>query len=187
MFISFPISDEDDRKLFVGHLGQEVNEKDIKKYFMKYGKVVDVDLKRNVNGSSRREYITSILLFNLFSSNLVKIPFKMFTGYAFVVFKDVATLNKVLAKSSHIIKGHKAFYAKAEAHGYAKANASAQRGGFRGGLRGRGGFRGAFRGRGGFRGGFGRRGRFGGPVGAPQVVHNYNYTWVRCKFHFEYM
>ena len=71
MFISFPISDEDDRKLFVGHLGQEVNEKDIKKYFMKYGKVVDVDLKRNVNGSSRREYITSILLFNLFSSNLV--------------------------------------------------------------------------------------------------------------------
>ena len=49
----FPISDEDDRKLFVGHLGQEVNKKDIQKYFTKFGKVEDVDLKYNPNGSSR--------------------------------------------------------------------------------------------------------------------------------------
>ena len=102
----------------------------------------------------------------------------MFTGYAFVVFKDVKTLNKVLAKSGHIIKGHKAFFAKAEAHGYAKT--PAQRGGFRGGSRGRGSFRGGFRGHGDFRGRFRGRGRggFHSGFGGPQVVHNYNYSWM---------
>ena len=97
------------------------------------------------------------------------------TGYAFVTFKNVEALKKVLAKQGHMIKGQKAYVAKAKP-------ASADRGGFRGGIRGRGKLRGSFRGRGGysdrggyndrggFRGGFRGRGRAGHHV---QLVQNF--------------
>ena len=145
--LTFSILDsqnDDDRKLFVGSLAQEANEKDITEYFESFGEVILVDLKRNWKGRSRR--------------------------FAFVVFKDVETLNKVLAKQGHMIKGQKVFVAKAKPPG------SAESGGLRGGFRGRGKLRGSFRGRGGysdrggFRGGFRGRGRAGHHV---QLVQNF--------------
>ena len=131
----------------MGGLAQEVNEEDLKEYFEKYGEVSQIDLKRNsLNGRSR--------------------------GFAFVVFKEVETLNKVLLARSHMIKGQEAIVeralAKRQAHrggfrddfgrrGRKPANRggfSGNRGGFRGGL---GGHFGRGRGRGGFKGGFGGR------------------------------
>jgi len=72
---------DDDRKLFAGGLAQEATEKDITDYFSKFGEVVSVNLKMDqMTGRSR--------------------------GFAFVVFKDVETLNKVL-QEEHAIKGKK--------------------------------------------------------------------------------
>ena len=79
---------DDDRKLFAGGLAQEANEKDITEYFSKFGEVVSVNLKMDqMTGRSR--------------------------GFAFVVFKDVETLNKVLAEEGHAIKGKKVAVKKA--------------------------------------------------------------------------
>ena len=163
IFKSLGSQNNDERKLFVGGLAQEVNEEDLKEYFEKYGEVSQIDLKRNSpNGRSR--------------------------GFAFVVLKDVETLNKALAQS-HKIKGKDAIIERA----FAKNVEPAQHGGFRGafGVRGRnsanrGGFRGG-RNRGGFRGGRGKRfghgsGRAlstadrGGFRGGHQFVLNYNYA-----------
>ena len=134
-------------------MGQEIKEKDILKYFSKYGKVEHVDLKRNMNDRSK--------------------------GFAFIVFKDVETLNKVLAKSGHIIQGRKIHFAKAAAHGTVKRRGGFKRGRGKFGHSGRGakfsdrgGFRGGFRGRGNFRG----RGGFHSGFGGPQIVLNYNYA-----------
>ena len=107
----------------MGSLAHYANENDIKEYFGAYGDVILVDLKRNLKGRSR--------------------------GFAFVVFKEVETLNKVLAKQGHMIKGRKAYCDKAIRGG-------GNRGGFRGGRGesfGRGSGRGLKTGRGGFRGG----------------------------------
>ena len=78
---------DDDRKLFAGGLAQEATEKDITDYFSKFGEVVSVNLKMDqMTGRSR--------------------------GFAFVVFKDVETLNKVL-QEEHAIKGKKVAVKKA--------------------------------------------------------------------------
>ena len=78
---------DDDRKLFAGGLAQEATEKDITEYFSKFGEVVSVNLKMDqMTGRSR--------------------------GFAFVVFKDVETLNKVL-QEEHAIKGKKVAVKKA--------------------------------------------------------------------------
>ena len=89
------------------------------------------------------------------------------TGYAFVTFKNVEALKKVLAKQGHMIKGQKAFVPKAKP--------PAKRGDFRGGFLGRGKLRGSFRGRGGYsdRGGYNdRRGARGGFRGQGRARHH---------------
>jgi len=78
---------DDDRKLFAGGLAQEATEKDITDYFGKFGEVASVNLKMDqMTGRSR--------------------------GFAFVVFKDVETLNAVLSQD-HAIKGKKVAVKKA--------------------------------------------------------------------------
>ena len=139
-------------------MAQEANENDIKEYFESYGEVDYVDLKTNWKGRSRR--------------------------FAFVVFKNVETLNKVLGHEGHMIRGRRVICEKAVRNsanrgGFRsdfgeRGRISANRGGLRDGFgpRGRGGFRGGLRGRGGRvadRGGFsgGRR---------ENVVHFHNYA-----------
>ena len=148
MDISTRQQNDDDTKLFVGGLAQETNEKDITEYFAKFGKIENLDFKFTHNGKCR--------------------------GFAFVVLKDIETLNKVLAQG-HEIMGQEAIVERAFAKN--RGQSSAHRGGFRDGFRGRGriaasrggfrsGFRGQNRGRGGFRG----RGGRGGHV---SVVQNF--------------
>jgi len=70
------------RKLFVGGLSSDTNEKDLTDYFSKYGEVESVELKKdNLTQRSR--------------------------GFAFLTFKDENTLNQAAAEQSHTIKGKK--------------------------------------------------------------------------------
>ena len=72
---------EDDRKLFIGGLAQEVGEPDLKEYFGKFGVVTAATLKMDpITGRSR--------------------------GFAFVVFQDVEPLEQVL-NAEHTIKNKK--------------------------------------------------------------------------------
>lgn len=71
---------DDDRKLFVGGLAQEVKEGDLKEYFGKFGAVAQANIKMDqMTGRSR--------------------------GFAFVVFEEVSSLDPVLAEKEHVIKG----------------------------------------------------------------------------------
>lgn len=72
---------EDDRKLFIGGLAQEVSEADLKEYFGKYGTVTAATLKMDqMTGRSR--------------------------GFAFVVFQEQSALDQVLS-AEHTIKNKK--------------------------------------------------------------------------------
>jgi len=78
---------EDDRKLFVGGLAQEVGESDLQEYFGQYGGVASVTLKMDpTTGRSR--------------------------GFAFVVFQDVEPLQSALGQE-HTIKNKKVAVKKA--------------------------------------------------------------------------
>jgi len=73
---------EDSRKLFVGGLSWDTYENDLKEYFSKYGTVENVNLKKDPYTQKSR-------------------------GFAFVLFKDMEPLDKVLDGSTHEIKGKK--------------------------------------------------------------------------------
>jgi squid-like protein len=70
------------RKLFVGGLSSDTNEKDLTDYFSKYGEVESVELKKDTVTQRSR-------------------------GFAFLTFKDENTLNQAAAEQSHTIKGKK--------------------------------------------------------------------------------
>lgn len=81
---------EDDRKLFVGGLSGESSEKDLREYFNQYGDLESVSVKTDPNtGRSRR--------------------------FAFLVFTDISSIDKVLSKPEHIINGKKVDPKKAKA------------------------------------------------------------------------
>ena len=82
------IGNEDDRKLFVGGLAQEVGEEDLKTYFANYGEVASVNVKMDqMTGRSR--------------------------GFAFVVFTDEASIGPILQAEEHTIKNKKIAVKKA--------------------------------------------------------------------------
>ena len=82
------MGNEDDRKLFVGGLAQEVGEEDLKTYFANYGEVASVNVKMDqMTGRSR--------------------------GFAFVVFTDESSLGPILAAEEHTIKNKKIAVKKA--------------------------------------------------------------------------
>lgn len=85
-----PAANEDDRKLFVGGLPQEATDEDVKEYFGQYGEIENVNLKMDPQTGRSR-------------------------GFAFIVFKDNATLNAASAQEAHVIKGKKVTCKKAEA------------------------------------------------------------------------
>ncbi|XP_060063384.1 heterogeneous nuclear ribonucleoprotein D-like isoform X2 [Ylistrum balloti] len=72
--------DEDDRKLFVGNLSWETQQKDLKDYFQTFGEVTSCTLK--TDPESRRS-----------------------RGFGFVVFKDPASVEKVLQIKEHKLQG----------------------------------------------------------------------------------
>jgi squid-like protein len=88
--VETPLAPEDERKLFVGGLPQEAKDTDIKEYFGTFGEIDNVNLKTDPQTGRSR-------------------------GFAFVVFKEPASLNAASADESHVIKGKKVTCKKAEA------------------------------------------------------------------------
>lgn len=72
----------DDRKLFVGGLGRNISEKELKDYFCKYGEIENVSIKTDVfTGQSR--------------------------GFAFVLFKNAKSIDDLLNAGDHYIGNKK--------------------------------------------------------------------------------
>ncbi|XP_033108266.1 heterogeneous nuclear ribonucleoprotein D-like [Anneissia japonica] len=68
---------DDGRKIFVGALSWETNDKSMKDHFSQFGAVAEVEIKRDTEGKSR--------------------------GFAFVLFEDASSVSAVLSKNDHII------------------------------------------------------------------------------------
>jgi len=72
----------DDRKLFVGGLGRNITDKDLRDYFSKFGEIENVSIKTDVyTGQSR--------------------------GFAFILFKDAKAIDELLAAGDHYINNKK--------------------------------------------------------------------------------
>lgn len=84
---------DDDRKLFVGGLSWETTEKELRDYFSKYGPIDSINVKTDpTTGRSR--------------------------GFAFLVFNNAETIDKIIAVQEHTINGKKVDPKKAKArHG----------------------------------------------------------------------
>lgn len=84
---------DDDRKLFVGGLSWETTDKELREYFGTYGEIESINVKTDpTTGRSR--------------------------GFAFIVFKTVEALDKVVAAGEHVINNKKVDPKKAKArHG----------------------------------------------------------------------
>uniref|UniRef100_A0AAR5PXD1 RRM domain-containing protein n=2 Tax=Dendroctonus ponderosae TaxID=77166 RepID=A0AAR5PXD1_DENPD len=84
---------DDDRKLFVGGLSWETTDKELREYFGKYGEIESINVKTDsMTGRSR--------------------------GFAFIVFQDAASIDRVSAAGEHTINGKKVDPKKAKArHG----------------------------------------------------------------------
>jgi len=81
---------EDDRKIFVGGLPQDVNDTDIQTHFGKFGEIETVSLKiDSATGRSR--------------------------GFAFVVFKNSEAVDATVAQEEHTVKNKKVAVKKAQA------------------------------------------------------------------------
>ncbi|XP_030752221.1 RNA-binding protein squid isoform X2 [Sitophilus oryzae] len=73
---------DDDKKLFIGGLSWETTDKDLREYFSKYGEIESINVKTDsLTGRSR--------------------------GFAFIVFKDAESIEKVTAERDHTINGKK--------------------------------------------------------------------------------
>lgn len=87
---------DDERKIFIGGLSWESTEKDLREHFGKYGEVESVNVKTDPNSGRSR-------------------------GFAFLVFTEVAAVDKALAAGDHIVNGKKVDPKKAKArHGHGK-------------------------------------------------------------------
>jgi len=82
--------DVDDRKLFVGSLSWETKEPNLKEYFGKFGEVESANLKTDQNTGRSR-------------------------GFAFIVFKECESVDKVIEAGNHVINGRKVDTKKAKA------------------------------------------------------------------------
>jgi RNA recognition motif-containing protein len=69
---------DDERKLFVGQLPADVTKEDLESYFEKFGSIEDVTIKYDVPGGRAR-------------------------GFAFILFDQKESIEKVLNVSSHFI------------------------------------------------------------------------------------
>ena len=83
-------NDEDDRKLFVGGLPQDVKDSDLKAHFSTFGEIEGVNLKTDPNTGRSR-------------------------GFGFVIYKTVAGVESAVALEEHEIKGKKVAVKKAQA------------------------------------------------------------------------
>ena len=69
---------DDERKLFVGQLSSDITKEDLQKYFSKFGIIEDVTIKYDVPGGRAR-------------------------GFAFILFDDKESIQKVLNVQLHTI------------------------------------------------------------------------------------
>lgn len=84
---------DDDRKLFVGGLSWETTDKELREYFNKYGDIESINVKTDPNTGRSR-------------------------GFAFIVFTNAESLDKVLCAGEHVINNKKVDPKKAKArHG----------------------------------------------------------------------
>lgn len=83
-------ADEDDRKLFVGGLPQEVSEEELNEHFGQFGEIESVNLKTDPNTGRSR-------------------------GFCFVVYKGVDGLEKAVATEDHTLQNKKVAVKKAQA------------------------------------------------------------------------
>lgn len=81
---------EDDRKIFIGGLPQEAKEADIRDYFISYGDIESITLKKDPCTDRSR-------------------------GFCFLIFKSIAGIDAVLKHIDHVIKGKKVSCSKAQA------------------------------------------------------------------------
>ena len=90
MDVSEAANDEDERKLFVGGLPQDVKDTDLMTHFQTFGEIEGVNLKTDPNTGRSR-------------------------GFAFVIYKSVEGVDKAVAEEEHDIKGKKVAVKKAQA------------------------------------------------------------------------
>ncbi|XP_049545140.1 RNA-binding protein squid isoform X2 [Anopheles darlingi] len=84
---------DDDRKLFVGGLSWETSDKDLKEHFSAYGDIESINVKTDPNTGRSR-------------------------GFAFIVYKNADSIEKVVAAGDHVINNKKVDPKKAKArHG----------------------------------------------------------------------
>ena len=86
----FLFSAKDDRKLFVGGLSWETGEPQLKEYFGKFGEVEAVSLKLNAETGKSR-------------------------CFAFIIYKESASISKVFEQTEHAINSKKVDVKKAKA------------------------------------------------------------------------
>ena len=80
---------EDDRKIFIGGLPQEAKETEIKDYFISYGDIESITLKKDPCTDRSR-------------------------GFCFLIFKSLAGIDAVLKQMDHVIMGKKVSCSKAQ-------------------------------------------------------------------------
>merc|ERR1719341_2621153 len=80
---------EDDRKVFIGGLSWSTKEPALREYFGKYGEITSINIKTDPHTGKSR-------------------------GFAFVVFKEPSSVDKVIEEKTHTIDGRKVEPSKAK-------------------------------------------------------------------------